>query len=72
MTHHLCDYCGGFDLSHPDHDEYIEAYTSLKVSDARGEERRVCAFCHLKLIQYKTLTPDKLDLLLGEPNGSTQ
>jgi hypothetical protein len=69
VTHHLCDYCGGFDLDHPDHDEGIESYTSLMVTDKDEENiRRVCAYCHLKVIQYRTLTPGKLDLLLGIPD----
>lgn len=66
MTTHLCDYCGGFKLDHPDHDQDSLTYTSLKVSSPDGSEvRRACAYCHLKVIQYRTLTPGKLDLLLG-------
>lgn len=74
MTHHPCDYCGGFDLNIPEYSKdggKITNYVSLSVGftiEATKEfhHRQVCVFCHFKIITGALWTPEKLDNYFGK------
>lgn len=61
MSKFLCDYCGGFEIEHPD---FIGAtnVTAYHIS-CDLEYRQVCAICMDPMRLLQRLTPEKLDII---------